>query len=538
MRLPSRLTAWLVLAATAPAALAAVPPPQARTTAGDVTGVREAGIAVYKGIPFAAPPLGQLRWRAPAPVEPWAGARDATSFRPACVQDGVSMPGEVPPPVSEDCLYLNVWTPAKAASARLPVIVWIYGGGYRNGSAAMPLYAGDRLARRGVIVVTVAYRLGPLGFLALPELTAESARGSSGNYGLRDQIAALEWVQRNITAFGGDPHCVTIAGQSSGAISVSVLMASPQANGLFQRAIGQSGGLFEPLQLAPAYQLANAERDGEKYVVSLGVTSLRQLRGLPADRLTGGGNAGGVTHPVIEPGVLPVSPYEAFVSARYNDVPLLVGSNADEARALTDASGTTAQSFDADIERSFGPLPPALVAAYPHATDAAARAARLTLERDLRFGWDMWTWARLQAAKGRSPVYYYSFRQAPPFPADSVYAGWGASHFAELWYVFDHLDQAAWPWTRDDRALAETMSRYWTNFARSGDPNGRGLARWPAFTTTASRVRYLGGPTDLAGVAGLDSLSVLDRVYAAVRGRPFGAPASEQAGQSVTAPSR
>jgi para-nitrobenzyl esterase len=236
------------------------------------------------------------------------------------------MPGETPPTVSEDCLYLNVWTSAKTAHERLPVIVWIYGGGYVNGSASMPLYWGDHLANKGVIVVTIAYRLGPLGFLAHPELTLESPHHSSGNYGLMDQIAALEWIQRNIAAFGGDPKNVTIAGQSSGAISVSILMASPRAKGLFQRAIGESGGLFEPLQLAPKYLLTNAERDGEKHAHSLGAASLQELRRLPASQLSG--NSGDVSHPVIEPYVLPVSPYEAFTSARQNDVPLLIGSHA------------------------------------------------------------------------------------------------------------------------------------------------------------------------------------------------------------------
>jgi para-nitrobenzyl esterase len=438
------------------------------------------------------------------------------------MQEGVSMPGETPPPESEDCLYLNIWTPAKSAARRLPVIVWIHGGGYRNGYAAMPLYWGDRLARKGVIVVTIAYRLGPLGFLALPELTRESPHRSSGNYGLMDQIAALEWVQRNIAAFGGDPRCVTIAGQSSGSISVSVLMASPRARGLFQRAIGESGGLFEPLQLAPSYLLGNAERDGEKYVASLGVASLAELRQLPAARLTGGGNAGGVTHPVIEPYVLPVAPYEAFAAGHQNDVPLLIGSNAEEARSLTDVSHTTAATFATDIERSFGRLPTAIIAAYPHATDDAARNARLNLERDLRFGWDMWAWARLQATTGRNPVYYYSFRRRPPFPLGSVYAGWGASHFAELWYVFDHLNQAPWHWGPGDRALARDMSAYWSNFARSGDPNSRGLPAWPAFTNPSVRVLYLGDPVSVAGVANLDSLMILDGVYTTVRGRPFG----------------
>ena len=217
------------------------------------------------------------------------------------------MPGETPPAVSEDCLYLNIWTPVNKPSERLPVIVWIYGGGYINGSASMPLYRGDRLAHKGVIVVAIAYRIGPLGFLAHPALTRESPHHSSGNYGLMDQIAALEWIQRNIAAFGGDPKNVTVAGQSSGAISVSILMSSPLAKGLLQRAIAESGGLFEPFQLAPKYLLANAELEGKKYAVSLGATSLQQLRQLLAAQLTG--NADGTVHPVIEPYVLPALPY-------------------------------------------------------------------------------------------------------------------------------------------------------------------------------------------------------------------------------------
>jgi para-nitrobenzyl esterase len=296
---------------------------QVLTESGTISGTRVNGLNVYKGIPFAAPPVGDLRWRPPVPVAHWTGTRKANAFAPACMQVGVSMPGETPPVVSEDCLYLNIWTPSRTGQQRLPVIVWIYGGGYINGSASMPLYWGDRLAQRGVIVVTIAYRLGPLGFLALPELTRESPHHSSGNYGLLDQIAALEWIQKNIAAFGGDPKCVTIAGQSSGSISVSILMASPLAKGLFQRAIGESGGLFEPVALAPKFLLTNAERDGDKYAVSLGAPSLKELRHLPAAQLTG--NAGGIVHPVIEPHVLPLSPYEAFTLGQQNDVPLLLG---------------------------------------------------------------------------------------------------------------------------------------------------------------------------------------------------------------------
>jgi len=494
------------------------------TESGVLSGSLERGVAVYRGVPFAAPPVGPMRWRPPAPAPRWQGTRKADSFAPACMQEGVSMPGETPPALSEDCLYLNIWAPRSTHAQKLPVIVWIYGGGYRNGSAAMPLYWGDRLARKGVVVVTIAYRIGPLGFLALPALTQESDSHSSGNYGLLDQIAALEWVQRNIAAFGGNPAQVTIAGQSSGSMSVSVLMASPRAKGLFQRAIGESGGLFEPLQLAPNYLLANAEKDGERYVASLGVGTLPQLRLLPATALLGGANAGGVTHPVIEPTVLPRSPYEAFASGQQNDVPILIGSNAEEARALTDVTEVRAATFDADIESRFGALPPAIMAAYPHATDEEARTARLNLERDLRFGWDMWAWARLQATTGHGAVYYYSFQKRPPFPADSVYKGWGASHYAELWYVFDHLGQAPWHWSKADLKLAGQMSMYWTNFAKTGNPNGPGLPLWLAFTNADTKVLDLGDPIAIGGVYSISSLTILDQVYTAVRGSPFAAP--------------
>ncbi len=502
-----------------PVAAGPIPAKPVRIDSGRLQGVAAHGLTIYRGIPFAAPPLGPLRWREPAPVVPWRGVRPADRFAPACMQTGVSMPGETPPRISEDCLYLNVWTPAPHARGRLPVIVWIYGGGLTNGSASMPLYWGDRLARKGAVVVTIAYRLGPFGFLALPALTAESPHRTSGNYGLEDQVAALTWVRRNISAFGGDPARVTIAGQSAGAESVSLLMASPLARGLFQRAIAESGGLFEPVKLAPGYQLANAERDGEAYAASVGAKALADLRALPASALLAG-KRDAITHPVIEPYVLPASPYEAFAAGAQNDVPILVGSNADEARSLiTDLATVRAATFDADIAKRWGPLPPQLLAPYPHRTDAEAVAARLAFERDLRFGWDVWTWARLEAATGKSAVWYYHFTHAPPFPARSVYAGWGPSHFAELWYVFDHLNQEPWRWTAADRALAAAMSTYWVNFAASGDPNGPGLPRWPRFDRTGA-VLYLDEPIRPGGVADLATLKVFDAVYAQVRGAP------------------
>jgi para-nitrobenzyl esterase len=492
-----------------------------RLDSGMLEGTAKDGLSIYMGVPFAAPPVGELRWREPHPVAHWQGVRRAASFAPACMQSGVSMPGETPPAVSEDCLYLNIWTPTGNADRKLPVLVWIHGGGYTNGSASMRLYCGERLARRGAVVVTIAYRLGPLGFLAHPELTRESPQRSSGNYGLLDQIAALEWIQRNIAAFGGDAGRVTIAGQSAGAMSVSMLMASPRAKGLFHRAIGQSGGVFEPVQIAPSYLLANAERDGAEYAASLGASSIAALRQRPAADLLGG-KAAEVSHPVIEPHVLPASPYDVFAAGRQHDVPILIGSNAEEARALVQLESVNAATFAADLERHFGALPPQIIAAYPHATDAQARQSRLDLERDLRFGWDMWAWARLQAQSGRGPVYLYYFKHRPPFPRDSIYRDWGASHYAELWYVFDHLSQESWQWSAADRRIAQELSSYWINFARTGDPNGTHLPAWPAFTGTQGKALHIGDPTTAGTVANIETLRVFDAVYTGVRGAPFG----------------
>jgi para-nitrobenzyl esterase len=488
---------------------------------GAVRGVSLGAVDVFKGIPYAAPPVGDLRWRPPEPAAPWKGVRQATSFAPACMQSGVSMPGEAPPAVSEDCLYLNVWTPSPKAGRPRAVMVFIYGGGFTNGSAAMPLYWGDRLARKGVVVVTFGYRVGPFGFLALPALTQESPHHASGDYWLLDQLAALAWVKRNIAAFGGDPGRVTIFGQSAGAMSVSLLAASPLAKGLFQRAIAESGGVFEPVKLAPSWLLPNAERQGEAYASSLGAKSLADLRRLPATRLLQGA-AGSVSHPVVEGYGLPSSPYDVFAAGRQNDVPTIVGSNEEEGRSLVNVTKVKAASFEADIARDWGALPPALMAGYPHASDDAARQARADFERDLRFGWDMWAWARLQAATGKAPIYYYHFTQKPPFPATSRYAGWGASHWAELWYVFDHLSQEpAWRWTAADRRLAVAMSTYWTNFAKTGDPNGDSLPHWPRFSKASDSVLYLGTPITVGGVADRGTLTIFDQVYGQVRGAPL-----------------
>lgn len=511
-------TIWifLVLGLIACAPASAAEP--IRVDGGLLEGRSDGIVSVYRAIPYAAPPLGPLRWRPPAALIPWEGVRNAADFAPACMQIGVSMPGEAPPSTSEDCLYLNIWRP-DTGDTGLPVLVWIHGGGWTNGSAAMPLYWGDKLAARGIIVVTIAYRLGAFGFLAHPELTAEAGANASGNYGLLDQIAALAWVQQNIAAFGGDPERVTIGGQSAGSMAVSILMASPLARGMFHGAIGQSGGFFEPLQLAPHYLLANAEKDGEAFAALAGAHSIDELRRMPADAILAI-NAGRITHPVLDGFVLPATPYEVFASGRQPHVPLLIGSNAEEARALFDPSGVDAANFHDGIASTFGQLPPALLDPYQAQTDAQAKEARIAFETDLRFGWNMWAWGRLHAKTGESPVYLYRFDRQPPFPDGSPYAGWGAGHFVELWYMFDHLDQAEWRWHKSDRRLADAMANYWTNFIKTGDPNGGDLLQWPSFEGDEGELLILGETIRRGTPDRINALNAFDAVYSALRASP------------------
>ncbi len=487
--------------------------PPVQTRSGAIQGANQDGIRVYKGIPFAAPPVGDLRWRDPQPVTPWPGIRAARSFAPICPQTGDSLPGAPAEPKSEDCLYLNIWAPATAANTKLPVMVWIYGGGWTNGSASIPNYWGDKLARRGVIVVTIAYRIGALGFFALPELSAESPHRTSGNYGLLDQIAALRWVQANIGAFGGDANRVTIFGQSAGSMSVSILMSSPLAKGLFQRAIGESGGTFEPAQISSSgagFFLRGAENDGSKSEASLGVKTLAELRAMPADKVNG---AIENSHWIVDGYVLPATPYATFKAGRQNDVPLIVGTNADEGLPLMGDVTTSAATFDADLAKAFGPLPPVLTAAYEPKTDAGALAARANLERDLRFGWDMRTWARLQSTTGTHPVFAYYFTRVPPYPAGSPYAHWGAGHWAEMRYAFDKLELQPWNWTAQDRRLADDMAAYWTNFAKAGDPNGDALPAWLPYQTGNERALELGDEIKMIAYPNLAALHVLDGLF-------------------------
>jgi para-nitrobenzyl esterase len=485
-----------------------------RVDGGLVQGMQENGLLVFKGIPFAMPPIGPLRWRAPQAPAAWSDVRSASQFAPICMQHG-SYPEDAPPErMSEDCLYLNIWVPPHAPGATLPVMVWTYGGGLMNGSASTPLYAGDMLARKGVIVVTANYRLGVLGFLALPDLSRESPHHVSGNYGLLDQLEALRWVHRNVGAFGGDPARVTVFGQSSGSISISALTTSPLAKGLFQRAIGESGGLFEPVDLAPGFKLVDAEQAGKAFLARTGARTLEDLRAMPAEDVI---KTRFNTHLIIDGYALPLAPYDAYREGRQNDVDLLVGSNAREGRLFLADQPVTAANLHEVLNNDFPQPIVSLVGPGPVADDQQAREAFVAFEGEMRFGWDMWTWARLQADAGRRRVFLYRFTQSSPYRAGDKYFGWGASHGMEMAYAFDHLDQQRLPWTPTDRRLALVMSTYWTNFAKSGDPNGAGLPSWPAFTASNPQAMLLGETIAPGPIPDVTDLRRINRLYWAAR---------------------
>jgi para-nitrobenzyl esterase len=492
-----------IFASLASAAMAAPAP----TESGLVEGVEEKGARVYKGIPFAAPPVGPLRWRAPQPAASWQGVRIADRFSPICPQQGAYPEDSPEEPMSEDCLYLNIWTPSAAPAGPLPVMVWIYGGGLVNGSASTPLYWGEALARRGVIVVTANYRLGALGFLAHPALSQESPAEASGNYGLLDQLAALGWVKRNIAAFGGDPDNVTVFGQSSGAISISALLASPLADGLFRRAIGESGGLFEPIEAAPEFKLDGAEEIGLAFAERLGASSIDALRALPASDIVAPRFH---PQPNVDGYVLKESPYEAFAHRRQNAVDILVGSNESEGLYFVAGRTIGAANLDAVLKEDFPPFIVALIGPGAPADDEAARAAFVAFEGDLRFGWNMWTWARLHAASRLGRTYFYRFQHAPPGEE-------GPTHGAEMAYVFDHLDQKSLPWTEQDRRLAAAIAAYRTNFAKTGDPNGEGRPYWPEFSPAYESTLLIGEEIRTGPVPNEKGLVAIDRLYGAVR---------------------
>ncbi len=484
-----------------------------KTSNGLVSGIPggDASIHVYKGIPYAAPPVGPLRWKEPKPAASWDGVRKADKFSPECMQTPYPK-GSVyyvdPLPTSEDCLSLNVWTPAKSAKDRRPVMVWIHGGALTRGSGDLLVYDGENLAKKGVVVVTVNYRLGIFGFYAHPELTKESDRNSSGNYGILDQIAALEWVQKNIAAFGGDPRRVTIFGESAGSWSVNCLMASPLAKGLFQRAIGESGADFQPLR-----KLKEAEESGVKLATSMGAHSIAEMREKSAEELLKVGPA--IAYPTVDGWMLPAEVYTIFATGKQNDVPLLVGSNADEFTSLTAVpANLTPAAFKSQLKTRFGADTEKMLAVYPADTDEQAKASLLASLRDVTFTWQMRTWSRLESKTGKSNVFLYYFSKVTPGPESARYR---AFHASEIAYAFNNLTENR-PWGDADRKLADTMSSYWVNFATTGDPNGKGLPKWPKYTEATDQAMELGDQVKPITNLQKPALDALDEYFTRLRG--------------------
>lgn len=512
----NRLIIWLAGASLLLSSCSRSVPGLVEVRSGKVQGVVTEGLTIYKGIPFAAPPVGDLRWKAPQREAAWDTVLVADHFAPGAMQGGQSPAG-----FSEDCLYLNVWTPASSPKDRLPVLVWIYGGGFAGGHTADPSYDCEALARKGgIVMVSIAYRVGKLGFLAHPELSAETPQHSSGNYGLLDQIAALEWVKENIAAFGGDPSKVTIFGESAGGISVSQLCASPLAAGLFRGAISQSGGSFGPTRPTTypgenMKTLSDAEQDGLRIAEAAGASSLEEMRRLPASAFVSAGlSANGGGWPIVDGYVIPGDQYELYEQGRYNDVAVLIGYNSDEGASFSGMGGSsTPEGHAAGVRTRYGKFADALLEAYPLENGKVGKQAR-DLMRDAAFGWQTWAWGCLQAKTGKSPVYMYYFDQHPDYPEDSPRYGYGSPHGQDVAYVFQHMDRAQQP--ESDGPLSDTMGWYWINFTKNLDPNGEGLPQWPVFTgEDDSRYMYLTGPVPAPGpVPSLEALKVLDSYFA------------------------
>lgn len=485
------LKTFSLLATLATVACASISDP-VRVEQGLVSGApgKNPDVRVYRGIPYAAPPVGDLRWKAPQPPAPWTDVRAATDFSSDCWQTPYPPAAAIYQhkmrPLSEDCLYLNIWTTAKSAKDHLPVMFWIHGGGFTRGAGSGAAYDGEFLARKGVVVVTINYRLGIFGFFAHPALTAESGHHASGNYGLLDQIAALHWVKKSIAAFGGDPDRVTIFGESAGSWAVSELMASPLAKGLFQRAIGESGGSFSPMT-----SLADGEKAGEKLVASTqGTTNdvLKALRAVSAQDLLKAGSSE-VVRAIVDGFVLPQNVYEVFAQGKQNDVPLLLGNNANEGTTLVpQGAGIKAAMFTEGAKTRYGALAAQFLKIYPADSDEEAVKSFYSAYRDQAFGWEMRTWARIQTRTGHHPAYLYYFTHVAPGPTGQRL---GAFHALEIAYVFGNFP---WPfsWDDSDHKLSDTISSYWVNFAITGNPNGEGLPQWPAYSAQSDQALELG----------------------------------------------
>ncbi len=489
-----------------------------RVQQGQLAGITlPSGVRAWLGVPFAAPPLRELRWRDPQPRAAWKGIWNADRFAPECIQPlrGRTINhyfGEEA--TSEDCLYLNIWAPPQPppAGKPYPVVAWIYGGGFNVGSASMANYAGEPLAAKGVVYVAIAYRVGALGFLAHPQLTTEG-RGGSGNYGLKDQIAGLRWIKDNIAGFGGDPGNVTIAGQSAGSMSVSLLQASPAAKGLFHRVIGMSGSAFGGVS-APA-PLAEAEAEGEALQKALSAGSVEEMRDMPADRVLAVASGQRRRAVVIDGPVVPGDPAASFATHRQSDVPIMIGFTRDESfRSLGPIASVA--DYEKAVRAAFPVKADDVLRRYPATSLETARRAARDIERDATLGLQMDGWARAQATNGRAPVYAYFFTKVQPYTpgitfADHDPATVGAYHTADVPYWLGTLDslnrfRITRDWTAADRQLSDSMMGQIVAFARNGRPE----AGWPAYRTTQPKVMLLGekiGTIDWPNAAALPLLA-------------------------------
>lgn len=482
-----------------------------KTESGLVAGVKSASsnVVAFKGIPYAAPPVGDLRWREPQPPLKFESTYLANKFCASCIQN---VRGSSPPwtdefmvrgAVSEDCLFLNIWTPAKKTNQKLPVLLFIHGGAFREGSGSIAVYDGEALASKGIIVVNVNYRMGVLGFFTHPELTKESPNHASGNYALLDQVAALQWILRNIAAFGGDPRKVTIAGQSAGASSVHALTASPLAKGLFIRAIAESGSTYNTG--TNTAKLADAEQNGVKFAQAKGAASLKDLRGLTVDQLTQA--VQGINFGLIVDGwFLPESIPAIFAQGKQNDVATLTGLNADEGSSSPTYGKTTLAAFKEQAQTSYKEQSESFLKLYATESDEAAGKISKEVARDRGMA-SMYLWAKSRAATAKTNAYTYYFSRGIPWPAHPEFA---AFHTSEIPYVFGNLKVLDRPWSIIDRQVSENMSSYWVNFIAKGDPNGKGLPIWPAFNPNQKVTMELGEAIGARPLTSLEKIAFFE----------------------------
>ena len=451
-----------------------------KTANGLIEGTTEKDLRIFQGIPFAAPPVGELRWKAPQPVQNWNGVKHVHGFGPQCMQRRVFSDMVFRAAgTSEDCLYLNVWTPAKSASERLPVLVYFYGGGFIAGDGSEPRYDGAAMARKGIVALTVNYRLGVFGFFAHPELTKESPQRASGNQGLLDQAAALRWVQANIAAFGGDPKKVTIAGESAGSISVSALMASPLSKGLIAGAIGESGAMIEPT--IPPVALADAEKAGTAFAAMMEAPSLAALRALPAEKILEATARPGLPRfsPAVDGYFLPKTPAEIFAAGEQARVPLLAGWNSEESssRAVLGQGEPTPENYANAVKKLYPVLADQILKAYPGTTGDEVAQSATALAGDRFIAFSTWKWLDLHGRTGGAATYRYFYARPRP-------GARGAGHSAEIEYAMGNLaSNKAYAWTPDDEKVSQTFQGFFANFVKTGNPNGAGLPKWPAANT-------------------------------------------------------